>query len=113
MEPPPPTSTLFAFFNDTATTEIYTLSLHDALPMWRRTEAPQIEIPGVILFLQPLPNHALAQDVQALLALAAADDFADPRHQHVHRRHRAAIVVQPHVEGLDQIGTVPCSESRR
>src|SRR5258708_8798824 len=26
-------STLFFFFNDTATTEIYTLSLHDALPI--------------------------------------------------------------------------------
>src|SRR5438874_13311832 len=25
----------FFFFNDTATTEIYTLSLHDALPIWR------------------------------------------------------------------------------
>src|SRR2546426_7721936 len=28
----PPTS-IFFFFNDTATTEIYTLSLHDALPI--------------------------------------------------------------------------------
>src|SRR5258707_1674362 len=27
----------FFFFNDTATTEIYTLSLHDALPIWCRT----------------------------------------------------------------------------
>src|SRR3712207_7201012 len=27
---------LFFFFNDTATTEIYTLSLHDALPIWNR-----------------------------------------------------------------------------
>src|SRR2546422_4866039 len=27
----------FFFFNDTATTEIYTLSLHDALPISRRT----------------------------------------------------------------------------
>src|SRR5215472_18861472 len=27
----------FFFFNDTATTEIYTLSLHDALPIWPRT----------------------------------------------------------------------------
>src|SRR5256885_16452775 len=27
-------SALFFFFNDTATTEIYTLSLHDALPIW-------------------------------------------------------------------------------
>src|SRR3712207_7393722 len=26
---------MFFFFNDTATTEIYTLSLHDALPIWR------------------------------------------------------------------------------
>src|SRR3712207_7883503 len=28
----------FFFFNDTATTEIYTLSLHDALPISRRLE---------------------------------------------------------------------------
>src|SRR5258707_8176071 len=27
---------IFFFFNDTATTEIYTLSLHDALPIWRQ-----------------------------------------------------------------------------
>src|SRR3712207_9067752 len=27
----------FFFFNDTATTEIYTLSLHDALPIWWTT----------------------------------------------------------------------------
>src|SRR2546429_6928427 len=32
MSDPSPT-TLFFFFNDTATTEIYTLSLHDALPI--------------------------------------------------------------------------------
>src|SRR2546429_5741419 len=29
----------FFFFNDTATTEIYTLSLHDALPICRTQEA--------------------------------------------------------------------------
>src|ERR1035438_9819298 len=29
-------SWFFFFFNDTATTEIYTLSLHDALPIWSR-----------------------------------------------------------------------------
>src|SRR2546430_13661842 len=29
----------FFFFNDTATTEIYTLSLHDALPIFRRRAA--------------------------------------------------------------------------
>src|SRR5258708_26505270 len=30
----PPRIDAFFFFNDTATTEIYTLSLHDALPIW-------------------------------------------------------------------------------
>src|SRR2546428_10393317 len=31
----------FFFFNDTATTEIYTLSLHDALPIFRPDRLPQ------------------------------------------------------------------------
>src|SRR5260370_27135211 len=33
----------FFFFNDTATTEIYTLSLHDALPIWsvHRSHPPE------------------------------------------------------------------------
>src|SRR5690554_7681859 len=30
----------FSFFNDTATTEIYTLSLHDALPICERASRP-------------------------------------------------------------------------
>src|SRR3712207_2580582 len=32
---------MFFFFNDTATTEIYTLSLHDALPISEKTPAPE------------------------------------------------------------------------
>src|SRR5437899_8014396 len=32
----------FFFFNDTATTEIYTLSLHDALPICRTHSLPQL-----------------------------------------------------------------------
>src|SRR5256885_15536162 len=40
----------FFFFNDTATTEIYTLSLHDALPIWPARPAR----PG-----PALPGHAL------------------------------------------------------
>src|SRR3712207_7298956 len=34
---------MFFFFNDTATTEIYTLSLHDALPILRRASTPPLE----------------------------------------------------------------------
>src|ERR1039457_3400271 len=33
-------SRFFFFFNDTATTEIYTLSLHDALPIYRSATWP-------------------------------------------------------------------------
>src|SRR2546429_8673669 len=33
----PPRVVVFFFFNDTATTEIYTLSLHDALPISGKT----------------------------------------------------------------------------
>src|SRR3989338_10856601 len=46
---------IFFFFNDTATTEIYTLSLHDALPISQRTVFP----------LDPL--QALRQGVQCWL----------------------------------------------
>src|SRR5256885_8848973 len=34
-----PSLCFFFFFNDTATTEIYTLSLHDALPIFHAAEA--------------------------------------------------------------------------
>src|SRR3712207_7423972 len=34
----------FIFFNDTATTEIYTLSLHDALPIWAHAHHRHAEL---------------------------------------------------------------------
>src|SRR6266568_8933264 len=37
-------SSVVFFFNDTATTEIYTLSLHDALPICRRIEGAGHEL---------------------------------------------------------------------
>src|SRR5688572_31340508 len=36
---------VFFFFNDTATTEIYTLSLHDALPILRAPQAGALSAP--------------------------------------------------------------------
>src|SRR2546422_11249663 len=40
---PYPLSPSFFFFNDTATTEIYTLSLHDALPISStRADSPEL-----------------------------------------------------------------------
>src|SRR5256886_3674689 len=39
----------FFFFNDTATTEIYTLSLHDALPIWRSGRSCWRKVTRVLL----------------------------------------------------------------
>src|SRR5258708_39944949 len=44
----------FFFFNDTATTEIYTLSLHDALPISASEHAHPREVPARDL-LRPRP----------------------------------------------------------
>src|SRR5260370_17615268 len=38
-----PPCSIFFFFNDTATTEIYTLSLHDALPISHEGEVSGVE----------------------------------------------------------------------
>src|SRR5690349_25166486 len=60
-------SFLFFFFNDTATTEIYTLSLHDALPI-----SIELEIPARPEFV------ALARLVVSSLA-STRRDLADER----------------------------------
>src|SRR5258705_1846864 len=46
----------FFFFNDTATPEIYTLSLHDALPIWRdvKIRYKQTAIGVLWVVLQPV-----------------------------------------------------------
>src|SRR5438132_6537614 len=49
-------SFLFFFFNDTATTEIYTLSLHDALPIFE--DWPRLE--RAVLGPMSLPRHPFA-----------------------------------------------------
>src|ERR1039457_5911353 len=46
----------FFFFNDTATTEIYTLSLHDALPIWEG--ARDVIVPGQAFFIGQRPEQA-------------------------------------------------------
>src|SRR6266496_6440841 len=52
-----PSSRVALFFcNDTASTEIYTLSLHDALPIYLELESPlhlnrgDVEVPGNLVF---------------------------------------------------------------
>src|SRR3712207_7457844 len=50
----------FFFFNDTATTEIYTLSLHDALPIYAGRRRPGEEDPGH--GREGAPDHRLPRD---------------------------------------------------
>src|SRR6266513_1820430 len=68
---------IFFFFNDTATTEIYTLSLHDALPIHAEAEciaAPLFGIVSVIAtrfvdrFKNSRMHHAAAGHFDPLLA---------------------------------------------
>src|SRR2546430_3871317 len=50
---------VFFFFNDTATTEIYTLSLHDALPIFTRNSVLHIiNVDGT--GMTALPNQDMA-----------------------------------------------------
>src|SRR2546429_6127479 len=52
------------FFNDTATTEIYTLSLHDALPICAgRLRAPSLQF-GAYRTAWPRPNPPERPDVR-------------------------------------------------
>src|SRR5256885_12403035 len=56
----------FFFFNDTATTEIYPLSLHDALPIWiAASSRPEL---GRFLYSLGIPQVG-----EATAALLAAD----------------------------------------
>src|SRR5256885_16029365 len=59
------TSSFFFFFNDTATTEIYTLSLHDALPIslgyvmrLLTDRGSDFDIPTRVRGLESIPNGA-------------------------------------------------------
>src|SRR2546430_5961583 len=53
-----PALIFFFFFNDTATTEIYTLSLHDALPISKNTPVPKRDVARAKTLLQEagIPN---------------------------------------------------------
>src|SRR3712207_8693975 len=61
------------FFNDTATTEIYTLSLHDALPILERAPEPSASETWLLAAARPIStvnaNRALRKDYFRLPAL--------------------------------------------
>src|SRR5258708_32981011 len=70
-------SFLFFFFNDTATTEIYTLSLHDALPIL----GPLLDLAfeRCIRILE-LPSHAVELIAQRLRSEEHTSELQSPDH---------------------------------
>src|SRR2546425_2589462 len=78
---------LFFFFNDTATTEIYTLSLHDALPISTPAFRPRLSHAA----------HGALQIVRALeparLALChdRVDDLGNEQAQHRSEEHTSEL----------------------
>src|SRR3989442_9940588 len=68
---------LFFFFNDTATTEIYTLSLHDALPICKCPGEDRRE-----------SGRETVQPVREVHRIrAAGDDHGDEQHVQRRRQH--------------------------
>jgi hypothetical protein len=59
-----------------------------------------------VLLVDAALGYAPVQYFEPLLALAAADDLADPRRQEVHCRDRAPVIVGAHVEGFDRLRVV-------
>src|SRR3712207_8228116 len=78
---------LFFFFNDTATTEIYTLSLHDALPILRGGE--ELRRPG----------REAGRDAPG------AAEPVEVRHQLVPLRALELVESRPHVPTRDRKST--------
>src|SRR5260221_12945273 len=72
----------FFFFNDTATTEIYTLSLHDALPICEarfEREPDEIDPPEDRLAVAALPGSAGGRRQQARLFIVPQRDRKSTR----------------------------------
>src|SRR5690554_8236730 len=79
----------FFFFNDTATTEIYTLSLHDALPISKDANEPK-SMNTHLHIIEPYtnlyrvwPDARLAQQIEGLLRVFI-DHITDPQSGHFH-----------------------------
>ena len=68
--------------------------------------AAQVEIPPVVFLAQTELLHALGEQVEPLLTLAAADDLADARHEAVRRGDGLAVVIHAHIKRLDVLRVI-------
>ena len=87
---------VFFFFNDTATTEIYTLSLHDALPIWQRPRF--LYCPFLVAAAPPL-------FILTNFCCGSAPDFYTDRQRHQFFTARITLRQRPRsLDCSDQIG---------
>src|SRR3989442_71475 len=97
------TSTCFFFFNDTATTEIYTLSLHDALPISpvpREQHARQHSGRDVHVRarVRGVREQQLAPQLAPAALLVPGDEHVDPEHEHERsEEHTSELQSRPHL----------------
>src|SRR5262249_16667171 len=68
--------------------------------------AAQVAVPAHRLLVDADLVHAGVEHLEALFALAAADDLADAGREHVHRGDGPAVVVDAHIERLDVLRVV-------
>src|SRR2546425_1981819 len=68
----------FFFFNDTATTEIYTLSLHDALPIFLQLQ-PRLRQQYQVICIKQFPWQAFLEIVSYGLHYYVEQDWAKYR----------------------------------
>src|SRR5215471_21518027 len=82
----------FFFFNDTATTEIYTLSLHDALPIWTWNAPlpPRTVPPEVVASPRSEEHTSELQSRRDLVCRLLLEKKNKNKHQHTSRRCRSA-----------------------
>src|SRR3989442_7213952 len=87
----------FFFFNDTATTEIYTLSLHDALPIW----PPGTEAASATVRLPTWPQRSAASRRRPpRCRRGCTTASSSPRHGSGSRRseeHTSELQSRPHL----------------
>src|SRR2546427_9573956 len=88
---------IFFFFNDTATTEIYTLSLHDALPILHAECAGRLRLrPGRCAFGRPRAHGRRREPLRCELRLGL------PLHPH------AAARSEEHTSELQSQSNLVC-----
>src|SRR3712207_7265581 len=106
------------FFNDTATTEIYTLSLHDALPICRRRRLARrlshvLIAAGLLLLAEAAVTYLWGDPVTSLYTRyeqrALADDYADA----AERFTAAAGAIEAPPPGDGAPAAVPAALERR